>query len=279
MKGVKTRKIFAVSFFLLGVVFFIYYLSIPKIQLSPGQETFFDIKNLMFILSLVFVVVGVGVLMNGGLEEKLFFKDKKNVIRINDFLGELVKEGIPTGFLDDAESSLRLMLKKFGKNPEEKKEFQEVVLVDYIKSARYQRDYTDDWPIEPNTERSMADRFLREWDPNYRAVKHPLLREREYAEHLNPLQTNYDTREVTDVMKANIPGFKVELLTNHDVKVSYMGEKFTIFGGSTVDYETSSNQIDNVIRRIAENDIKREEIEKKDLRERKEVLKKTIFGD
>lgn len=241
------------------------------------------------IIGFLFFVVGLLLLLIegeeskkrekvGGLEattQKLFYTDKKGIVRINDFAGNLSSKGSYQG--EPADKALKELEDEY-KSKEEKELLQETFAPEYVPAARRQRDSCTAPRIPEHSEFAAADRFLKDWDPNYTPFKNPFLRPGEYSTHLNPSSGVYDTRDIINVMESNIPGFTVELMTSHDVTVSYDGERFNIFAGSSNPYETDKSQINHAITRIAESDLKRSRIQENELSERIEVLKKAIFG-
>ncbi|MFH1500547.1 MAG: DUF308 domain-containing protein [archaeon] len=130
------------------------------------------------MIGVAFIVGGiVGLVLSGKVEdtrrrfergelEKIFFEDEKGNILVNDFKGELNKEGVP--YRARASEALEI-LRKYKGNPDEAEVLQEV-LEPYIAAARHQRDSHVGEEIKPNSEVGMADQFLKDWDPNYRPL-------------------------------------------------------------------------------------------------------------
>ena len=107
--------------------------------------------------------------------ERLFVKDRKNVVRINDFKGNLINEGLE--HLEPAHKALkdignlyRNYKEDFGK-PEAVKLFR-TILEPYIEAARLQIEDHAGQKVVKGTELYFVNKFLRIWDHKYNPLVH-----------------------------------------------------------------------------------------------------------
>lgn len=238
-------------------------------------------SNVRNILGFVFILAGVLAFLarkkEGGLVEKLFFKDERGVIRMHDFLGEISQEGIDPR--EPAKEILKDLKEKF-KEPSLKELATDMLGDSYVPVAKKQRDSYAQYSIPENSEFEMADKFLKDWDEHYTKFVPTILREKTYKTHLNREQGTYDSREVVEVMEDNIEGFGVEdkKIGTHDVNISYQGTGSILTAGSGTPYETDSNAINARLRRFVEIDVSNGTIKEEDSEQRLNVLKAAIYG-
>jgi len=279
----NTKRGLGIFLFLIGIF------TIASLQLSiTGNVISENLGNVGgSILGLVLIIGGLAILQMarameiGGLEEisKMFYTDNMGVVRINDFGGEFSQEGIQTGFSNEAREVLKQLKEKYGKDPKLKREVQEIIFPEYIKSALSQRDSSGTWPITPGSEVDLSDKFLQEWDPNYakHPLKHPLLREEEHDTYLNPSQGGYDTREIIEIFKSNVGNISnvPKNIPSHDLYFDYNGSRIGLMAGSRNPYETDTNAINETLRSMARIDKRKDPT--LDEGERYKILKKVIY--
>ena len=208
--------------------------------------------------------------------QKLFIKDSAGKILINDFKGALQTD-FNINHLDNAEkafNALRKLRDDLKAIENQGEQLFNDVIIDYINAAIEQR------KIETDADIIIAlDRFLYEFRRGYQppaALLNPLLMPIKGVPCLT-IAGNYDTRSVTNIIIKKIANFSVVAMTSHDVLVSYRDEQFNLFAGSTNPYETSKNAINDVLKRMAQIDVKRGAIVPAELSQRIGVLKDTVF--
>ncbi|MBD3247136.1 hypothetical protein GF378_00765 [Candidatus Pacearchaeota archaeon] len=211
--------------------------------------------------------------------QKLFYEDDSGEIRINDFLGTLSMEKIDT-INQSAEEVLR-EAEETAEDPEMEQMYSEEVFNPvYIRTARYQRDEDKKFPLEKDSIAGMADRFLKTWDSNYTPVIHPLYREMEHEEYLNPRKGVYDSRDVVKLFKDNIGNISNVNVTSHEIPFKYRGVNTKLTAGTIHPYETDKNAVNEALKSIAEIDVKKEKHNKDyEIEDYKRVdaLKKNIY--
>ena len=277
----KKRKVLGFSLVAAGLFLFVLNPVANLTGFAIAENIASAAGSWLYVFGLALMLTGcILFITNPNLEKRLFYTDSRGIVRITDPLGEFIREGISYRELKASEV-IKMLRDLWGKTEEDKQLARESILKDYILWARAQRDSSTAFPIPRGSETEMADNFLRDWDPQYQPVVHPLLRERTYDANLNPTSGVYDTRDIIKVMQENVPGFKLDEkeIPNHDVPVSYYGERFLILGGTQNPYETDKSQINNAIVRIAKSDIKRKTLLPGDLDKRIKVLKIAIFGE
>jgi len=215
--------------------------------------------------------------------EKLFIKDPKTrEIIVTDFLYLFGGELGHTVVSRKAKEVLDELKNKLGKDKITKKIAQEdLENSSYFKIAYSQRDICES--LEPETEGYYADRFLFEWDLNYKSFvpsKNPYLIYKD-EQKLVKLEDKeiYDTRDVLSIMKHNIEGFKIidKKIGQHDVLIEYRGARFHIMAGSKKPYELPKKNIIRVLKRIIIEDIKKKNIEEGDQKRRLDILRNYLF--
>lgn len=130
-------------------------------------------SRVWFFIGLGAMIGGIGLFLQATLEQrttqKLFFRDEKGKVRLNDFVGGFEQEGIPhrtTG------KEVLNKLKQYSTDPESKRMFMEIVLPDYVEVAREQLKSLEGKKVEKNSEYDFVNQFLQAWDSEYKPLIH-----------------------------------------------------------------------------------------------------------
>ncbi len=251
------------------------------------------------LLGIAFIIGGALICMTGrgeevktgGLERltweerqariPLLFHERKGEVYMRDFSGTLVQEGV----YDPRSTAMEIIerLKEYKKNKEYEEILQDAFIKDQtILAARKQRDESGEFPLKVGSIAYVSDQFLKDWDPRYEEIKHPLLRlpaldSYVSNEFLNPDAQVYDANDVIKIMKKNIPGIKDLGQHGHDFYFEYRGERMVLNAGRQ--NQTNRADINRRITTMASRDIRDAHLDVgKDLEPRKVVLKRAIYG-
>ncbi len=247
-------------------------------------------SSISSFLGLIFLIAGLVLFMvskddDSELEKKArkfaIKESKSGDVRFVDPEYTISNElGHPIG-LENAEKVLEELKVEFGNE-----EYRKMIQEDFARTGYFERAYLqrDMYKIlNPNSEGYYVDKFLRDWDPNYRPFvpqKNPYLTYDEIKEMPKEVQKHiYDTRKILPLIEKNIKGFHISgmKIGSHDVHVEYRGAKFQVMAGSIQPYEVSMKNIIRVLKRIVKEDLKKKQIRKEDQTQRLEVLKNLIF--
>ena len=258
--------------------------SLSNITLTGNVIGVSSASYFAFISILCLVLGGILMLEAGRvekqseLEEKLFIRDRKGKIRINDFKGTFQQEG---GIHAMPAREAIKKFEEYSKDDELKSLYAEVFR-DYILAAKKQRDSFPGRAIHPNSPEEMADSFLRLMDPSYKSFipvipENPLLVLEEQDEYAG-MEGAYNAWNVICLMEKNIPGVRRGLQRSHDSTFKYNGEEIPIYSGSNRPYETDRGAINSALLRIAEQDLRAKRIASVEESERLDILKRSVYG-
>lgn len=251
------------------------------------------------ILGIALIIGGMLVCMSGasGLERKTWDEFQQNLpIVLSEKSGEiyirsaLLKNTLKSNGAYGATDTFKDVRERLSEmaelNPAFQKAFQTAFINDLtIAGLRKQRNESSEYPLVEGSLAYQADQFLKEWDPAYDEVVHPTLRpppvlsvypNTGFLDHHARVQ---GAGNAVRLMKENIPGVSSSGRVGHDYPMKYNGHNIGRIDAGNND-ETTTHEIDQRLRKIAEKDIDNDEnLTSADLNQRVTVLRRAIYGD